>query len=77
MGGSRPRGGPQGRAGPGGWSLLISDLLKVLFVCLCHSPQQEVQNIFKAKHPMDTEITKAKVTALFMAFPGRDTVRGS
>jgi AP-2 complex subunit alpha len=26
-----------------------------------HSPQQEVQNIFKAKHPMDTEITKAKV----------------
>lgn len=28
---------------------------------LSHSPQQEVQNIFKAKHPMDTEITKAKV----------------
>ncbi|CAI5763221.1 AP-2 complex subunit alpha-2 isoform X4 [Podarcis lilfordi] len=25
------------------------------------SPQQEVQNIFKANHPMDTEITKAKV----------------
>eukprot|EP00071_Canis_lupus_P027660 XP_022261217.1 AP-2 complex subunit alpha-2 isoform X3 [Canis lupus familiaris] len=25
------------------------------------SPQQEVQNIFKAKHPMDTEITKAKI----------------
>ncbi|XP_076971435.1 AP-2 complex subunit alpha-2 isoform X6 [Tamandua tetradactyla] len=24
-------------------------------------PQQEVQNIFKAKHPMDTEITKAKI----------------
>ncbi|MBV95275.1 AP-2 complex subunit alpha-2, partial [Eschrichtius robustus] len=24
------------------------------------NPQQEVQNIFKAKHPMDTEITKAK-----------------
>ncbi|OBS70895.1 hypothetical protein A6R68_00564 [Neotoma lepida] len=25
------------------------------------NPQQEVQNIFKAKHPMDTEITKAKI----------------
>nr|KAF6398418.1 adaptor related protein complex 2 subunit alpha 2 [Molossus molossus] len=25
------------------------------------SPQQEVQSIFKAKHPMDTEITKAKI----------------
>ncbi|XP_075422981.1 AP-2 complex subunit alpha-2 isoform X2 [Ascaphus truei] len=25
------------------------------------SPQQEVQNIFKAKHPMDNEITKAKI----------------
>ncbi|XP_019349682.1 AP-2 complex subunit alpha-2 isoform X6 [Alligator mississippiensis] len=25
------------------------------------SPKQEVQNIFKAKHPMDTEITKAKI----------------
>lgn len=25
------------------------------------SPQSEVQNIFKAKHPMDTEITKAKI----------------
>nr|XP_056707150.1 AP-2 complex subunit alpha-2 isoform X3 [Euleptes europaea] len=25
------------------------------------SPQQEVQNIFKAKHPMDTDITKAKI----------------
>ncbi|CAI5763220.1 AP-2 complex subunit alpha-2 isoform X7 [Podarcis lilfordi] len=25
------------------------------------SPQQEVQNIFKANHPMDTEITKAKI----------------
>ncbi|KAJ7344340.1 hypothetical protein JRQ81_000290 [Phrynocephalus forsythii] len=25
------------------------------------SPQQEMQNIFKAKHPMDTEITKAKI----------------
>ncbi|XP_053304587.1 AP-2 complex subunit alpha-2 isoform X2 [Spea bombifrons] len=25
------------------------------------SPNQEVQNIFKAKHPMDTEITKAKL----------------
>uniref|UniRef100_U3BA52 AP-2 complex subunit alpha n=1 Tax=Callithrix jacchus TaxID=9483 RepID=U3BA52_CALJA len=25
------------------------------------NPQQEVQNIFKAKHPMDTEVTKAKI----------------
>ncbi|XP_044536002.1 AP-2 complex subunit alpha-2 isoform X2 [Gracilinanus agilis] len=25
------------------------------------NPQQEVQNIFKAKHPMDPEITKAKI----------------
>ncbi|XP_048340158.1 AP-2 complex subunit alpha-2 isoform X4 [Sphaerodactylus townsendi] len=25
------------------------------------NPQQEVQNIFKAKHPMDTDITKAKI----------------
>ncbi|KAJ6664958.1 hypothetical protein lerEdw1_005189 [Lerista edwardsae] len=25
------------------------------------TPQQEVQNIFKANHPMDTEITKAKI----------------
>ncbi|KAM4617439.1 AP-2 complex subunit alpha-2 isoform 2-T2 [Discoglossus pictus] len=25
------------------------------------SPKQEVQNIFKARHPMDTEITKAKI----------------
>ncbi|XP_038620663.1 AP-2 complex subunit alpha-2 isoform X1 [Tachyglossus aculeatus] len=25
------------------------------------NPQQEVQSIFKAKHPMDTEITKAKI----------------
>ncbi|XP_044281485.1 AP-2 complex subunit alpha-2 isoform X2 [Varanus komodoensis] len=25
------------------------------------NPQQEVQNIFKANHPMDTEITKAKI----------------
>ncbi|XP_040111165.1 AP-2 complex subunit alpha-2 [Oryx dammah] len=25
------------------------------------SPQQEVQSIFKAKHPMDTEVTKAKI----------------
>lgn len=37
---------------------------------LCLSPQQEVQNIFKAKHPMDTEITKAKVTALLAVLPG-------
>ncbi|KAK2081111.1 AP-2 complex subunit alpha-2 [Saguinus oedipus] len=28
------------------------------------NPQQEVQNIFKAKHPMDTEVTKAKVACL-------------
>lgn len=34
-----------------------------LHVAFAHSPQQEVQNIFKAKHPMDTEITKAKVSA--------------
>ncbi|CAL8359747.1 unnamed protein product [Gadus morhua 'NCC'] len=25
------------------------------------APQQEVQKIFKAKHPMDTEVTKAKI----------------
>uniref|UniRef100_A0A4X1VX58 AP-2 complex subunit alpha n=1 Tax=Sus scrofa TaxID=9823 RepID=A0A4X1VX58_PIG len=25
------------------------------------SPQQEVQSIFRAKHPMDTEVTKAKI----------------
>ncbi|OWK17408.1 AP2A2, partial [Cervus elaphus hippelaphus] len=25
------------------------------------NPQQEVQSIFKAKHPMDTEVTKAKI----------------
>lgn len=25
------------------------------------NPKQEVQNIFKAKHPMDAEITKAKI----------------
>lgn len=28
------------------------------------SPQQEVQKIFKAKHSMDTEVTKAKVRQL-------------
>lgn len=42
----------------------------VTLAFVSHSPQQEVQNIFKAKHPMDTEITKAKVTVcLFRAFP--------
>lgn len=34
------------------------------------SPQQEVQSIFKAKHPMDTEVTKAKVLVLRWTFPG-------
>lgn len=38
---------------------LTSDL------CFCVAsllrPEQEVQQIFKAKHPMDTEVTKAKV----------------
>lgn len=37
------------------YKLLISTL------DVLHSPQQEVQNIFKANHPMDAEITKAKV----------------
>lgn len=37
------------------------------------SPQQEVQNIFKAKHPMDTEITKAKVKGCG-GVPKADTV---
>lgn len=27
----------------------------------CLSPQQEAQKIFKANHPMDPEVTKAKV----------------
>lgn len=53
----------------GGWAVVpapgSAEGLTLVFVS--HSPQQEVQSIFKAKHPMDTEITKAKVTALFMA----------
>lgn len=32
-----------------------------IHLALSYSPKQEVQNIFKAKHPMDAEITKAKV----------------
>lgn len=31
-------------------------------------PEQEVQQIFKAKHPMDTEVTKAKVRQLVGSF---------
>ncbi|XP_047435704.1 AP-2 complex subunit alpha-2 isoform X2 [Mugil cephalus] len=31
------------------------------------APQQEVQNIFKAKHPMDTDVTKAKITGFGVA----------
>lgn len=31
---------------------------------ILHSPQQEMQNIFKANHPMDAEITKAKVSIM-------------
>lgn len=77
--GGRCGGQPSSAGGPrGGWSLSVSDSLKVLTpVCLCRSPQQEVQNIFKAKHPMDTEITKAKVTASLMAFPSRGPAGGS
>lgn len=41
------------------------------------SPQQEVQNIFKAKHPMDTEITKAKVRPACGRSQGGDTASGS
>eukprot|EP00069_Balaena_mysticetus_P005815 bmy_04998T0 len=37
------------------------------------NPQQEVQNIFKAKHPMDTEITKAKMYRLTLR-TSRETV---
>ncbi|OXB56597.1 hypothetical protein ASZ78_003147 [Callipepla squamata] len=36
-------------------------LSKNFHLALCCSPKQEVQNIFKAKHPMDAEITKAKI----------------
>lgn len=43
------------------------DVVGVLSLSASHSPQQEVQNIFKAKHPMDTEITKAKVNAVLKA----------
>ncbi|XP_044043328.1 AP-2 complex subunit alpha-2 isoform X2 [Siniperca chuatsi] len=31
------------------------------------SPQQEVQKIFKAKHPMDTDVTKAKILGFGVA----------
>ncbi|XP_006012576.1 AP-2 complex subunit alpha-2 isoform X7 [Latimeria chalumnae] len=31
------------------------------------SPQQEVQNIFKARHPMDPEVTKAKIIGFGVA----------
>uniref|UniRef100_A0A8C4T9R1 AP-2 complex subunit alpha n=1 Tax=Erpetoichthys calabaricus TaxID=27687 RepID=A0A8C4T9R1_ERPCA len=31
------------------------------------NPQQEVQKIFKAKHPMDTEVTKAKIIGFGVA----------
>uniref|UniRef100_A0A8P4K151 AP-2 complex subunit alpha n=1 Tax=Dicentrarchus labrax TaxID=13489 RepID=A0A8P4K151_DICLA len=31
------------------------------------APQQEVQNIFKAKHPMDTDVTKAKILGFGVA----------
>ncbi|KAM9366131.1 AP-2 complex subunit alpha-2 isoform 2-T2 [Symphorus nematophorus] len=31
------------------------------------APQQEVQKIFKAKHPMDTEVTKAKILGFGVA----------
>lgn len=38
------------------------------WLLLCVSrPQQEVQKIFKAKHPMDIDVTKAKVRNLFFA----------
>ncbi|GAB1292916.1 AP-2 complex subunit alpha-2 [Apodemus speciosus] len=39
----------------------ISDFTEAPVLNIQFSPQQEVQNIFKAKHPMDTEITKAKI----------------
>lgn len=35
--------------------------ISCIYFDLSCSPKQEVQNIFKAKHPMDAEITKAKV----------------
>ncbi|TWW67020.1 C Adaptor protein complex AP-2 subunit alpha-2 [Takifugu flavidus] len=35
------------------------------------SPQQEVQKIFKAKHPMDTEVTKAKILGFGVALLDR------
>ncbi|KAM9860468.1 AP-2 complex subunit alpha-2 isoform 1-T1 [Aulostomus maculatus] len=31
------------------------------------APQQEVQNIFKARHPMDTDVTKAKILGFGVA----------
>lgn len=36
-------------------------VIPCIHLALSCSPKQEVQNIFKAKHPMDAEITKAKV----------------
>uniref|UniRef100_A0A4W6D6W0 AP-2 complex subunit alpha n=1 Tax=Lates calcarifer TaxID=8187 RepID=A0A4W6D6W0_LATCA len=35
------------------------------------APQQEVQKIFKAKHPMDTEVTKAKILGFGVALLDR------
>ncbi|RXM34515.1 AP-2 complex subunit alpha-2 [Acipenser ruthenus] len=37
------------------------------FCFIIDSPQQEVQKIFKAKHPMDTEVTKAKIIGFGVA----------
>ncbi|KAJ7423031.1 AP-2 complex subunit alpha-2-like protein [Willisornis vidua] len=39
--------------------ILQIELFRTYVHILC--PKQEVQNIFKAKHPMDAEITKAKI----------------
>lgn len=56
---------------PGGWGAsALAQLTALALASVSHSPQQEVQNIFKAKHPMDTEITKAKVKVLLWTFPG-------
>ena len=61
-----PLGWGRREAGP----VVVDSAESVTLAFVSPSPQQEVQNIFKAKHPMDTEITKAKVMmALFGAFP--------
>ncbi|PKU40803.1 ap-2 complex subunit alpha-2 isoform x3 [Limosa lapponica baueri] len=39
----------------------VSDFMEAPILNIQFSPKQEVQNIFKAKHPMDAEITKAKI----------------